>query len=132
MTKKILIIDDDQDMCEEMAEILKNEGYYVNMIPDGSKGNILIQKYDYDVILLDLKLPGLSGLDILKSTKAKKTRTKVLVLTGRPLLWGGDEESHDSLEEEAIRLADAIINKPFNIETVLDKIKELILQEDLT
>lgn len=129
MAKKVLIIDDDEDMCEEMAEILKDRGYYVSMAFDGLEGKRLIEKYDYDILLLDLKIPGLNGFDILKSMKERKTKLKVLILTGRPLikkLGQREENNGEDKQENILKLADGVINKPFDVETVLGKVKELI------
>ena len=125
---KILIIDDDEEMCEEIAEFLIDAGYDVSMVFNGKKGEKLIEKYDYNILLLDLKIPGLSGLDILKNIKEKNKKLKILILTGRPLLKkllkeNGDDE--DNEEDTLLNLADGIINKPFNAITLLNKIKEL-------
>ena len=129
MTKKILIIDDDEDMCEEMAEILEDDGYYVSMAFDGLKGRELIEKYDYDILLLDLKLPRLNGLAILKSIKEKNMKLKVLILTGRPLTEKLSKEETDAdrdKEGDILKMSNGVINKPFDVRTVLSKVKELI------
>lgn len=129
MTKRVLIIDDDKELCEEMAEILEDEGYSASMAFDGLKGKGLIEKYDYDILLLDLKMSGLNGFDILKSVKNRDTRLKVLVVTGRPLdkRWLGEgTNALEDKEEETLKLADGLISKPFNVEALLVKIKELI------
>jgi len=128
MTKKVLIIDDDVELCEEMVEILQDQGYDTSVAFDGLKGKKLIEKYDYDVLLLDLKIPGLHGLDILRSIKERKKELKVLILTGKPLIekFLKEEGSSENREDNALKLADAVISKPFDIETLLGKIKELI------
>ena len=129
MLRKILIIDDDQELCEEMTEILQEEGYSTSVAFDGLKAKKLIEKYDYDILLLDLKIPGLNGLDILKSVKGGNTKLKVLIITGRPLVKKCLSEKAEVIEdkdEEALKLADGFINKPFNVETVLGKVKELM------
>ncbi len=69
MAKKILIIDDDKELCEEMAEILKGEGYDVSTAFDGLAGKKLIEENHYNLLLLDVKLPDINGLDILKSMR---------------------------------------------------------------
>jgi DNA-binding response OmpR family regulator len=128
MTKKILIINDDEEMCEEMAEILEDEGYYVNTTFSGYEGKKLIEKNDYDILLLDLKLPGLHGLEILKSIREKNIRSKVIVITGRPLITGlfKEEVYYEDQKECITKLADALITKPFDIEKLLGKIKEFV------
>ena len=131
MKKKILIIDDDQEMCEEIAEILKDEGYLVSMAFDGLRGKNLIEKYDYDLLILDVKMPGLSGLDILESIKERNMKLEVLVLTGKPLSRNLPEKIRRKDKEEYIlELADGIISKPFDIKILLSKIKQLLDKDD--
>lgn len=127
--KKILIIDDDQELCEEITEILQDEGYFVNTAFDGLEGKKLIEKYDYDILILDLKLPGINGFDIFKSVKDKHAKLKVLILTGRPLIkqWSREETGViEDKEEDLLKLTDGFINKPFDVKAVLAKVKELI------
>ncbi len=120
------MIDDDEELCEEITEILTNEGYRVTTAFDGLSGNRLIQKYDYDIVILDIKMPGLSGLDILEGIKGQNKGLKVIVLTGRPLSKNLiEEQSYNDKEESLLGLADGIIGKPFDIEVLLGKIKEL-------
>lgn len=130
MTKtKILIIDDDEEICDEMASILEDEGYFVDKVFDGLKASEILKNDNYDLLLLDLKIPGVSGFDILKSVKDKALKAKVLVVTGRPMR----ELVKDKLintererDEEILKLADGYINKPFDVEVLLDIIRELV------
>jgi len=128
MAIKILIIDDDVELCEEIKEPLEDEGYSVTTEHNGLKAKRLIENYDYDILLLDIRLPGLTGLEILKGIKDKGMKPKVLIITGRPLkkiLPEGADAVEDE-EEATLKLADGIINKPFDGMAVLNKIKELI------
>lgn len=126
MKKRILVLDDDEELCEEITEILIDEGYRVTTAFDGLKGKRLVEKYDYDILILDVKMPGLSGLDILESIKGQNKEVKVIILTGRPLSKELQERRIcKDKEEKILRLADGIINKPFDIEVLLNKIKEL-------
>ncbi len=126
MKKNILIIDDDEEICNEMKEILQDEGYLVETANDGINGLDLIKKNNYDIILQDLKLPGINGIDILKYTKKNKPDIKVIVLTGRPLIKDQlIKKNYDNDDKVLIELSDGLFNKPFNIITILNKIKEL-------
>ncbi|MGA1841121.1 MAG: response regulator [bacterium] len=128
MAKKILIINDDESMCEEIADILEDEGYCVNKALSGYEGKNLIERNEYDVLLLDLKLPGLHGLEILKNIREKNIKSKVIVITGRPLNTGlFKEEVYFEDQKECItKLADVLLTKPFDIRKLLGKIKELV------
>ena len=128
MKNKVLIIDDDEEMCEELCEVLTDEGYKVDYIHDGLKGKERISEGSYDVILLDIKLPGLTGYEILKNTKLQPLKSKIFVLTGRPLIkdTGKAKNSIEEDEEKTLKLADGVIDKPFDIEKILQTIKQSI------
>jgi DNA-binding response OmpR family regulator len=127
--KNVLIIEDDQEMCLEIADILEDEGYCVNMAFDGLKGKEFIEKFSYDILLLDLNLPGLCGFDILKMVKEREKKLKVLVITGRPLYdaLSGERESFEEGVEETLKIADGIFSKPFDIMNLIDRIEGLLI-----
>ena len=116
VNKLILIIEDDVELCAEIAELLRDEGHSVNNTSDSIEGDSLIKKHLYDIVILDLKMPGLSGIDLLKRIKFKNKSTSVLVITGRPFV--------DKLlkEEKVFDLVDGYLNKPFNCNVLIDKI----------
>lgn len=127
--KRILIVDDDKEMCEEMEEIFIDEGYDVTMVFDGFEAQKAAKKSNFDIILLDLKLPRINGLKILKTLKEKTQNIKILILTGRPLSKQFINEKNpveSSKEEKILMLADGVINKPFDVSTMLEKLKQLI------
>jgi DNA-binding response OmpR family regulator len=120
MTKKVLIIDDDEELCDEMSEVLSGEGYDVSVAFDGLEGKELVEKNPYDILLLDMKLPGLSGREILESVKKTNTKIKILILSGSPTI-------HKALKEDStLSKADGLMNKPFEVTTLLNKIEDLI------
>lgn len=129
MSKKILVVDDDEELCEEITGILEAEGYAVSTVFDGSLAKPLIEKEGFDLIILDMKIPRIKGAEILKSIKEKNIPAKVMVWTGSPVVdkFLKKEPLNIQLEEEgALKLADAFIGKPFSVEAALKKIKELI------
>lgn len=126
MKNRILIVDDDEEMCEELSEVLTDEGYIISCVNNGLEGKKHIDHGNYDVILLDIKLPGLTGYDILKTTKKDPEKCKILVLTGRPMTKESfNTKNHKEDEEEnVLKLADAVISKPFDVQKILDTIKQ--------
>jgi DNA-binding response OmpR family regulator len=127
MQKKILIIDDDEEMCSEITDILRDTGYYVMNANDGIKGAQMLGEDSYDILLLDLKVPNLSGYEILKMIRERKISVKVLVMTGRPNLQNIQRElSPAELEEEKVlKTAGRVIQKPFMIEDLIDAVEKL-------
>lgn len=127
MPARIFIMDDDKELSEELVEILNHEGYFVKAEHDGLKGMELIEKGGYDLILLDLKLPGLSGFDILKKIREKNINIKIIIISGRPKNSSLFNKSKTNEEEDLLRFANEIISKPFNIKAMLNKIRELLI-----
>lgn len=71
MAQKILVVEDDQFLRELYDELLKEEGYEITLAEDGEKGLAQIQKGGFDLILLDIMLPKIDGLEILRRVKNK-------------------------------------------------------------
>lgn len=127
---KLLIIEDDEDMCVELKHIFEDEGFHVDTVYDGESGITALNENRYKVVLLDVKLPGMSGFEALKLIKGNHPNIRVAILTGGPLkhllLEDEDELSFKSSRiKNSLKLADYVINKPFNIEKLISKVKEL-------
>jgi len=128
MREKILLIDDDEELCEELAGILTDEGYDVEKAYNGALGKQNLEANSYGLVILDLKLPKITGFELLKFIKGRsKESPKVLVLSGRPIddqFWHIGE-IYLSDEEKTLRTADGIITKPFNVEHLLQHIRNI-------
>jgi DNA-binding response OmpR family regulator len=117
MLKRILIVDDDSELAEELAEILREEGYWVENVSDSSLGSSLIKEKKYDIYLFDYKMTGLNGIDLLKKVKEKDPRVPVFIVSGRPFV-------EKLLKEENVHsLVSGVIKKPFDVQELLKKIK---------
>ncbi len=128
MSRKILVIDDDEELCEELAEVLQSESYEVDFAYDGAKGVNLISKNAYDLVLLDLKIPRITGIDILRNMKNENSPIKVIVMTGRPMpAKSSCIQRHQGTGEDIILYkADGIVNKPFDVAALMGMIRTLI------
>ncbi len=84
MTEKaqILIIDDEEAIRDAMSQVLKREGYEVKEAQEGKEGLELFQKQNFHLVFLDLKLPGIKGLDVLSLMKEANPETPVIIITG--------------------------------------------------
>jgi DNA-binding response OmpR family regulator len=120
MTKKVLLIDDDEELCDELSEVLSGEGYEVSVVFDGLQGKELVEKSAFDILLLDMKLPGLSGREILESVRKTNPKLKILILSGSPTI------QRVLKEDSTLTKADGLMNKPFEVTTLLKKIEGLI------
>ena len=79
---RVLLIDDDSAMAQSIELMLKSEGFNVYTTDLGEEGVDLGKLYDYDIIILDLQLPDMSGFDVLKQLRVNKIATPILILSG--------------------------------------------------
>ena len=79
---RILVVDDDQGMRDYLEIMLSREGYDVNTVPGGKKALTLCRKRKFDLVITDLKMPGMDGVDLLKSLKEVSPETMTILITG--------------------------------------------------
>ncbi|WP_054030198.1 response regulator transcription factor [Desulfatitalea tepidiphila] len=116
--KKILVIEDDVKIAQSLKQGLETEGYDVMTAFTGEDGFFLISTENFDVVVLDLMLPGRSGLEILEALRRRDSQTLVLILSAR-----------DELKDRIIGLdsgADDYMVKPFAIAELLARIRVLL------
>jgi len=78
----ILIIDDEESICDGLSQVLRKEGYLVKAAKEGNEGLTLFGKENFQVVFLDLKLPGLKGMQVLSKIKETNPETPVIIITG--------------------------------------------------
>jgi DNA-binding NtrC family response regulator len=78
----ILIIDDEESICDGLSQALRKEGYFVKAAKEGSEGLELFNNENFQVVFLDLKLPGLKGMQVLSKIKETSPETPVIIITG--------------------------------------------------
>ena len=78
---RLLIVEDEKQICDTIAKSLYDAGYEVDTCYDGEEALECILAEDYDLIVLDLNLPGMDGMDILRELRQKNEETKVLILS---------------------------------------------------
>jgi len=116
--KKLLIIDDEPGIVEEVRSFFEEEGYETYTADTAKMGMELIEKFKPDLVLLDMKLPDMSGLAVLRMCKTSYPTIKVIVNTGYV-------DQH--LIDEAERLGrDAFLQKPFDLTRLKDEIDQLL------
>lgn len=126
MNKNILLIDDDKELCEEIREILESEGYAVELAHDGKSGFNKLLGNKHDILLLDLKIPAMTGVEVLRKIEENKLGIKVIVLTGRPMGKDLNIITDKNDEKFIVDNSDAFINKPYDIDILLSEIKRLL------
>lgn len=115
---RLLIIEDDPVLRSGLEEVLKDEGYEINSAGDGRTGLKLFVEKKYDMVLTDLVMPDMNGMDVLKEIKKTNPKTHVIIITAFATVENA---------VEAIKLgASDYISKPFKIDEVQIKIKKIL------
>jgi DNA-binding response OmpR family regulator len=115
---RILLIEDSERLQRSLGEGLRRAGYALDVAGEGKEGLRKAQCSDYDVIVLDLMLPGLDGLSLLKRLRGEGMNTHVLILTAK-----------DTIEDRVLGLqigADDYLVKPFAFDELLARIQALV------
>ncbi|MEX5273913.1 response regulator transcription factor [Kocuria sp. CPCC 205235] len=115
---RVLVVDDEVDLSESLRRGLTNEGFVVDVANDGVTGAWLAQENPYDVIVLDLMLPGKNGYTVLKEIRAAKNWTPVLMLTAKD----GEYDEADAFDLGA----DDYLTKPFSFMVLVARLRALI------
>ena len=115
---RILIVEDEPKVASFIRRALEEESYAVDVCQDGIQGRDLAFEVNYDLIILDLMLPNLPGLEFLKSIRAKKVKAPVLILTARSEV--------DQRVKGLDAGADDYLTKPFAIEELLARARALL------
>lgn len=119
---KILVIEDELHLADALVHILNNAGYEAETLNDGQEGLLYAQSKVYDLLILDLMLPGLDGISIVRALRKQRNTVPVLMLTARA--------------EVSDRVAgldagtDDYLTKPFSVDELLARIRALLRRGD--
>ena len=115
---KILIIEDEYSLADAISDTLEREGFTVEILADGEKGEDEALTGVYDLILLDVMLPHKDGFEILKTLKSEKIETPIIMLTAKSEIY----DKLNGLENGA----DDYITKPFHMRELVARVKNVI------
>lgn len=115
---RLLVVEDERALAKQICEALRAAGYAVDVAHDGEEGHYLGEVEPYDAVILDLGLPKIDGLTVLKRWRAAGHGMPVLILTARDR-WNEKVEGFDSG-------ADDYVSKPFSMEELLARLRALI------
>ncbi len=116
--QKILLVDDESEFVDTLVERLKLRGYNAVSANDGATALLVVENDRPDMVVLDLKMPGLGGMDVLREIKKNNTELPVILLTGH----GSTKEGIEGMQLGAF---DYLV-KPINIDELIQKINEAI------
>lgn len=112
---RVLLIDDETVFVDNLAGILTRRGMKVQSINDGLKALDLLTNEQYDVLVLDLRMPGMDGVELLKAIRERDVQTPVIVLTGHVSI----KQLTEALKEGAAE----VVLKPCRIDTLVSCIE---------
>ncbi|OQY48514.1 MAG: hypothetical protein B6240_04645 [Desulfobacteraceae bacterium 4572_87] len=112
----VLVIDDEEVICDACELILSEEGHTVTSRNNGRSGVDAIREGDYDILLLDMKLPDFDGMDILKVVRKEKPELCTIIMTG----YSSISNAVDAMRKGA----DNYLAKPFTEDELLQAIEE--------
>lgn len=118
---KILVVEDERQLCDDIAEDLELERYTVERCYDGLEAWEQMMVETYDLVILDLNLPGMDGLEILKAVRQEKPELRVLILSARSAL--SDRVAGLDLG------ADDYLAKPFELEELEARVRALLRRD---
>ncbi len=118
---KILIVDDEKDIGFLLGAFLKREGYEPFYVSTGQEALKIFDKQPFNLVLLDIKMPDINGIELLKEFKKKRSNINVIVITAYPSI----ETAVEAMREEAFDY----INKPFNLEELKQLIERALARE---
>lgn len=112
----ILVVDDETDTCANLKDILTDLGYQVDVAYDGPSALALVEQHPYDVALLDLKMPGMDGLELYRRIKKRRAGTVAIIVTA----YAASETAQAAQQAGAWQ----ILPKPVNSTHLLELIEE--------
>jgi len=115
---RVLLIEDDKSLAQTIELMLISEGLSSETVETGEEGLELVKFYDYDILLLDLGLPDMSGYDVLRKLRLGKVKTPILILSGM-----------DGIEDKVKGLgfgADDYMTKPFHKDELIARINAVV------
>ncbi|MFQ4136119.1 PAS domain S-box protein [Nodosilinea sp. PGN35] len=121
---KVLVVEDEATVAQAIEALLVSHRYAVDIATDGLEGLEMAEAYSYDLMLLDIGLPGIDGMSLCQRLRSRGMQTPVLLLTGQ------DVEAH----AKAVALnagADDYVTKPFDAEELLARLQTLLRRGDL-
>ena len=119
---KILLVDDDETIRSTMRAILEDEGYSVDSASNGKEAIKKTQEKSYNLALLDIRLPDMEGVELLKLMKEPMPRMRKIMVTGFPSLQNAVEAVNKN--------ADAYLIKPVDVDKLLATVKEQLEKQE--
>ncbi|MFQ5901151.1 MAG: response regulator [Thermodesulfobacteriota bacterium] len=116
----ILIVDDEVDICWAFNMTLRDEGYHVTHVTRGEEALNKVKENAFDIAIIDVKLPGIGGIELSKMIKEINPEVKVVMMSG--YLYGDDQPIQEGIQNGDYM---GFISKPFNLDGVSSIVRKI-------
>jgi len=120
-TNRILVVDDEPNIRRTLSAVLRSRGYEVVSASDGNEAVKLARETPYDIAIMDVRMPGLDGIQALQELIALDKNSRVVLMSGH----GEDDEKNQAIKSGAT----AFLEKPVSVDSLLELLRQL-LDED--
>ncbi|MCA8943143.1 MAG: sigma-54-dependent Fis family transcriptional regulator, partial [Planctomycetes bacterium] len=120
----VLVVDDEQDLAESCAFFLRRNGYHVQCAGSGEEAVALLEDGEFELVITDLKMPRMSGIELLGSIKQRDPDVEVVVITGFP-------EVETAVEAMKLGALD-YLTKPFNEDSLMQRVEKAFAHRQVT
>ncbi len=121
---KILVVDDSEEVRDVLRELLSRHGYTIVSVPDGESGLVELETRSFDLAMLDLGLPGISGLEVAHRLRARWPNTRIALMTGY-----GDRMGPEDAQARGV---DFVLAKPFSLDQLRSVVDHALNQSGVT
>ena len=126
MTKRILVVDDREELLSLLRMLLEEDQYQVSVLQDGGLAVQQIRENPPDLVILDLKLAGVSGMDILVTLRAQDNSADIPVIVYTAAVMEADAVNQVIASNPARFINVSVLQKPFELDTLLDRVQQVL------
>jgi DNA-binding NtrC family response regulator len=118
MSRNILVVDDDRQMVQTLRDVLELSGWHTRGAHNGAEALEAVQEGEYDAVLMDIKMPGMDGVQALKAIKARRPASRVILMTA----FTAPELIHEAQREGALQ----VLPKPVSLAPLLELLRTVL------
>ena len=126
MSKRIVVVDDQTELLRLLRMLLEDAQYHVSVLKDGRGSVEYIRVNQPDLVILDLKLTDVSGMDILQSLKAQTATADIPVIIYTAAVIEAEEVSQLAAQDPAHYIGVSVLQKPFDLDTLLERVQAVL------
>ncbi len=118
---KILVVDDESIVLDSCQRVLRAEGFEVLLLPSADEALKAMEKDDFAILLVDLKMPGRDGIYLIREARKKQPKIPIIAMSGYP--------TTETIEEAVRTGAVTFVAKPFTPDELIEKVREVLQKE---